>query len=474
MEQWVRHRKFYSIGICLWSLVLFLSAFKGILFLIFQAKTSYFNTYSYWLIGYGFIFTASQLIQICYYLSNKQSWAAIACASYQISCLALFIVTYFMVTSQQLERFHLSIQNLMLLSILLYGLVLILSVTRKKKWLKIAGWSLLLIGITYLTLFYAKNFTSSFELQLELTKALHITSLLSSLVAIPFILNFKKELKTLRTTEESAFSRSFKGVVGLLVSLALVLSIFLFRDVLLNTLRQPTPTTKQREIASAFKAFTYTNTKGQKLPYRLLLPSDYQPNNNYPLAICLHHGGGNGTDNVRQVEASMFARTLSEPENQQKFPAILFVPQAPPGSCFGGIPEYEDISGLVMEAIEEIEATYSVDTNRRYVMGMSLGGFGTWTLIGNHPQQFAAAMPVCGGGDPAKAENMLQTPIWAFHGAEDQNVPVQLSQDMVNAIRKKGGEPKYTEYKNVGHNVWNHVENTPGKLEWIFDQSLAN
>ncbi|MFC4094662.1 prolyl oligopeptidase family serine peptidase [Euzebyella saccharophila] len=474
MEQRVRHQKFYSLGICLWSLVLFLSAFIGVLFLIFQAKTSYFNTYSYWLIGYGLIFATSQLIQINYYLSKKQYWAIVACASYLIASLALFTVTYFMVTSQRLERFHLSIQNLMLLSVIFYGLVLIVSVTRKKKWLQIAGWSLLLIGIAYLTLFYAKNFSSSFELKLKMTKAIHIISLLSSLVAIPFILHFRKELKTLRTTEAHSFSKSFKGVMGLLVALALVGSLFLIKDVVSNTLRQPTPTTKQLEIASAFKAFTYTNTKGQKLPYRLLLPSDYQPNNNYPLAICLHHGGGNGTDNVRQVEASMFARTLATPENQQKFPAIVFVPQAPPGSCFGGIPEYEDISPLVMEAIKEIEATYSVDTHRRYVMGMSLGGFGTWTLIGNHPQLFAAAMPVCGGGDPAKAEHMLQTPIWAFHGAEDQNVPVQLSQDMVNAIREIGGQPKYTEYENVGHNVWNHVEKTPGKLEWIFDQSLAN
>lgn len=103
---------------------------------------------------------------------------------------------------------------------------------------------------------------------------------------------------------------------------------------------------------------------------------------------------------------------------------------------------------------------------------MSLGGFGTWTMISKYPHVFAAAMPVCGGGDPAKAGNMLQTPIWAFHGSDDQNVPVRLSRDMIEAIRKIGGQPKYTEFENVGHNVWNHVEETSGKLEWLFEKRL--
>lgn len=466
------NRKFYHSGIFLWTLLLFLNVLIGTLFFFLQLQTLYLNAYPNWLIVYGLVFVSTQLVQLVYFFSKKLYGALLACSMYLLFSIGLFVVTYFMVTSQRLERLYLSSQNLLLLSTLLYGLVLFLSASRKKKWLKIAGGFLFTLGMITLVLFYYKNFSSNFEHQLKAHHALYVISLLGSLWTLPFIMNFKEDLQRCPSLKKS-HSIGYKWLITCLATFVVTFSFFLLKDAFTKQLRQVTPTQSQIDLAAPFKTFAYTNAKGQKLPYRLLLPENYEATEKYPLAVCLHHGGGNGTDNVQQVEASMFARTLAEPENREKYPAVIFIPQAPPGSSFGGIPGYEDLSTLVMEAIQEIEEKYSTDPHRRYVMGMSLGGFGTWTMIGEYPHVFAAAMPVCGGGDPTKAENMLQTPIWAFHGSDDRNVPVRLSRDMVEAIREIGGQPKYTEFENVGHNVWSHVEETSGKLEWLFDQKLA-
>lgn len=429
------HRKFYHNGIFLWIILFLLSVSIGVLFLILQVKTSYLNSYPYWLLAHGLIFVSTQLVQLVYFSSTKMYGALFACSMLLLSFIMLFVVTYFMVTSQRLERLYLSAQNLVFVSILIYGLALFVSASRKKKWLKIAGRFLFTLGMISLILFYYKNFSSNFEHQLKAHQALYVVALLGSLSILPFIMNFKEELKLLPSLKKSYSIRS-KWPMACLAIFIFAISFSLLKDAFTKRFRQATPTQKQIDLASSFKEFTYTNSKGQKLAYRLLLPLNYKPTQKYPLAVCLHHGGGNGTDNVQQVEASMFARTLAEAENREKHPAVIFVPQAPPGSSFGGIPGYEDLSALVMEAIQEIEETYAIDPHRRYVMGMSLGGFGTWTMISKYPHVFAAAMPVCGGGDPAKAGNLLQTPIWAFHGSDDRNVPVRLSRDMIEPFAK--------------------------------------
>ena len=102
-----------------------------------------------------------------------------------------------------------------------------------------------------------------------------------------------------------------------------------------------------------------------------------------------------------------------------------------------------------------------------------MGGFGTWTAITAHPQLFAAAIPLCGGGDVNQAAKLKQIPIWAFHGAKDQAVPVERSREMIAAIRKAGGNPKYTEYPDQDHAVWEKAFNEPDLLPWVFAQKRA-
>ena len=124
---------------------------------------------------------------------------------------------------------------------------------------------------------------------------------------------------------------------------------------------------------------------------------------------------------------------------------------------------------LVYETINAL-AEPGIDVKRRYVTGVSRGGYGTWQFICNRPDMFAAAMPVSGAGDPELASKVVNMPIWAFHGAKDRNVPVSGSRDMITAIKKAGGHPEYTEYPDEEHNIWDKVSETPGLWNWLFAQ----
>jgi predicted peptidase len=125
---------------------------------------------------------------------------------------------------------------------------------------------------------------------------------------------------------------------------------------------------------------------------------------------------------------------------------------------------------LVVEAIYALEQQYAIDEKRRYLGGISGGGFGSWYFIGSRPEMFAAAIPICGGGDPSLAPNMVDVAIWAFYGEKDRLAPVRGSRDMIEAIKKAGGNPRYTEYPETGHNIGYLVINTPGLLDWLFAQ----
>ena len=100
-----------------------------------------------------------------------------------------------------------------------------------------------------------------------------------------------------------------------------------------------------------------------------------------------------------------------------------------------------------------------------------MGGLGSWSLIAEHPGMFAAAIPVCGGGDERLARRLVKTAIWAFHGTQDQAISVERTRRMIAAIRNAGGEPKYTEYTDLGHNSWDRAFHEGDLLDWVFAQT---
>jgi predicted peptidase len=230
-----------------------------------------------------------------------------------------------------------------------------------------------------------------------------------------------------------------------------------------------------------FNAQQYINEEGDTLNYRIAFP-DFSGSESYPVVIFLHGGGERGTDNISQLKWGV--QNFASDWAMMTHKAIVLAPQSPPNSTWSNFEGQFREDGeplrladepskplkMTMEVLDQIIDNFSVDTNRIYITGMSMGGFGTWDAIARWPDRFAAAVPVCGGGAPATAERIAHIPIWATHGADDPTVPAEMSRQMIEAIRVAGGSPGYTEYPNVGHFSWLHTYSDEFLISWMFSQ----
>jgi predicted peptidase len=227
-----------------------------------------------------------------------------------------------------------------------------------------------------------------------------------------------------------------------------------------------------------YEAKKYDDAKGQSLPYRLLKPEAIEAGKDYPLVLLLHGAGERGTDNALQLVHG--AGAFAKPENRQMYPCFVVVPQCPPDCKWVDVdwaltshtmPEkIAEPLRLALELVEKLAAKLPVDKGRLYITGLSMGGFGTWDAIQRRPDFFAAAMPVCGGGDTAVAPKLKDLPLWAFHGDADGVVLPLRTKAMIDAICKAGGTPKMTVYPQVGHDCWVPAYADPAALEWLFAQ----
>ena len=226
---------------------------------------------------------------------------------------------------------------------------------------------------------------------------------------------------------------------------------------------------------TVFLSKIYQNSSGGRIPYRLFIPQSYDKRKKYPLLLWLHGGAGRGSDNLKQISGGNMigSHVWTLPENQSKHPCFVVAPQCPENEMWATIETAKSTGQLrlVLELLQDLEGTFSLDTRRFYVTGQSLGGFGTWSLISERPDMFAAAIPVCGGGDERAAPKLTKVSTWAFHGEKDEAVSVERSRKMVAAIRQAGGMPKYTEYKSAGHVIWDRVFTEPELLTWVFAQN---
>ena len=232
------------------------------------------------------------------------------------------------------------------------------------------------------------------------------------------------------------------------------------------------------KVNEEFEARVFSGAQGKSLPYLLLRPAGYdaQSGKKYPLLVFLHGAGERGVDNRAQIThgKKVFLAVAKE------HGSFVIAPQCPPNARWVEvdwsakshlIPAEPSVPmGLLLELLPALEKEFAIDADRRYVMGLSMGGYGTWDLIQRWPAMFAAAVPVCGGGDVTKADRIARVPVWAFHGDKDGAVPVSRSRDMIAAIKKAGGAPRYTESPNIGHNVWNVAFREPELLPWLFAQ----
>ena len=225
----------------------------------------------------------------------------------------------------------------------------------------------------------------------------------------------------------------------------------------------------------------------QTLNYRLYLPDGYDENKVYPVVIFLHGYGerddGSNT-NVAQLNIGMMSQFFNK-GFAKDFPCILLAPQCPKNSQWavqgykGSYTIYDKENTdtftqairLCKLALDKTAEQYRVDPDRVYVTGLSMGGYGTWNIITHYPDYFAAAAPICGGGDPKRAESLVDIPVWCFHGDKDPTVPVSGSRDMYHAITEAGGEKiNYTEWAGGDHYVWSATYARRDLWEWMFSQ----
>jgi len=210
----------------------------------------------------------------------------------------------------------------------------------------------------------------------------------------------------------------------------------------------------------------------QSMPYRLFVPHGYDKTKRYPLVIWLHGGGSAGDDNVGQIslDNKLGTHFWTRKENQDKHPAFVLAPQSTATWDSNSGTNLSTELKLVLDILEVVQKDYSIDTNRMYVAGQSNGGIGAWGLITKKPGLFAAAIPLCGAGNPDLAARVAKTPVWAFHGEKDDVIPVEHSRNMINAMKRAGGSPRYTEYKGIGHDIWEMAFKEPEIEEWLFSQ----
>lgn len=229
-----------------------------------------------------------------------------------------------------------------------------------------------------------------------------------------------------------------------------------------------------RKVDERFLRKTYTSTSGDTLLYRLFVPDVTHSESRYPLIVFLHGGQGAGTDNVSQISRSNWAgsHVWLKPDIQLRHPAFIAVPQIP-RLCRWDYVTSDDLSiygKQAIELIEELAHSYPIDQCRIYVTGQSLGGWGVWDLIAKRPDLFAAAIPVCGGGNPMAVSSMCGVSIWVFHGAMDRVVKAERSREMVEALRATCSNVKYTEYRFSGHSIWNRAYGEDKLPDWLFAQ----
>jgi len=230
---------------------------------------------------------------------------------------------------------------------------------------------------------------------------------------------------------------------------------------------------------SEFKKQVFVDDSSNYLNYRLLYPSNYSSSRNYPLVIFLHGSGERGNDNEAQLihGSSLFL----EKSNREKYPAFIVFPQMAKGSSWANLIDWkgpeikllEETSHhmkLLFGLLDMLKENLPIDETRIYLSGLSMGGYGTLDAIMRRPNEFAAALPICGGGDTSKAATISHIPTWIFHGAVDSVVPVELSRNMHKALQEAEGNVKYSEYEGVDHNSWDNAFVEEDYLSWMFRQ----
>ncbi len=191
--------------------------------------------------------------------------------------------------------------------------------------------------------------------------------------------------------------------------------------------------------------------------YQLFLPADYESGEKeWPLIFFLHGAGERG-DDIEKVTVHGPPKIVKDNPDCE---FIILSPQCPEK-------QWWDTETLI-NLLDEIVSNYSIDENRIYLTGLSMGGYGTWKLASDYPDRFAAIAPICGGGSaPVISLRIAHLPIWVFHGAKDSVVPIRESEQIVEALKKRGANVRFTVYPEAGHDSWTETYENPELYDWL-------
>jgi predicted peptidase len=231
-------------------------------------------------------------------------------------------------------------------------------------------------------------------------------------------------------------------------------------------LRAQPAATSTPPVAQMAKQFQFTKTEHFKVNYLLFLPKGYAATagKRWPMILFLHGAGERGTDVKKVATRGPGKYAGARPD----FPFILVSPQCPERQIWS--------KDVLLALLDDITSQYAVDTNRVYLTGLSMGGYGTWDLGLTYPEKFAAIVPICGGGQKIslllsrrdKGPALKSLGVWAFHGGKDPVVPLEESQRMVDALKKEGiQDVKLTVYPEAQHDSWTETYRNPELYEWL-------
>ena len=217
------------------------------------------------------------------------------------------------------------------------------------------------------------------------------------------------------------------------------------------------------DIKTGFITKTYKNADGTTSDYVVFVPHTYDGSKEFPIILFLHGAGETKGGTKMPVEQGIGPHIK---RNEKTFPAFVVIPQSEKRTWKADT----DDGKRAIAMLDEVQKEYKTDATRQYLTGLSMGGFGTWSVAAAFPERWACMVPICGGGDTKDAEKIKGIPCWCWHGDKDTSVKVELSREMIDALKKVGAEPRYTELEFVGHNSWDAAYATLEVIEWMMKQ----
>jgi hypothetical protein len=461
-------RNFYIFGLLCFFISLICGLLHSFTYFHLDEQMMSLKSLPQWLALLIVLYALQAFFCLRYYHFKQYRLALITGMIAALAYIINSVVAFTMLTIRQGHEYYIISLVVVILTGFVYGVSLIFPNPKKGTLIHLIGICTIAANVMLaIALFFgAQQNPQSAATSLEIVQWAILVGNVIPLVLFILFYNEMGKVGPIEVVSEN--KRSIKILPGIVtvvtLTLAIVFSLALLKEVGSTLAWQDYIGQKNKEWERLFERHTFRASNGNSLNFQLLKPLNFDSLQQYPLVVCLPYAGG--------VEGAPLAQYLLTDTTRSTYNCFLFVPYCADGHGWGGIPGFTTVDIEAFECLDNlVKEIQQIDEKRIYVGGISKGGFGAWHFISSRPDLFAAAIPISGGGDKTLARSLTDLPVWAFHGTDDPSVPAVKSREMIDEIQKAGGHPKYTEFANEGHDIWNLVTNTPGLLDWLFSQS---